>query len=435
MSRLTGSDVLGLFEAYQTVYVPQELTEEQVWEEVENWVNSLLEEGYDLSDCTWGEMYEAYINEASDLDIGIGRKVLQDVRDREAARATKPATPKGEVVNLPKVKGAITGGDVTLNKGYPSQLGGKKGEVTYQKNKSGVITRKFREFGSEANPPSAAQARKDEADPRRNSAAGSPSPRPAPPAARPSGAAKPAARPAAARPSGAAPAARPAAARPSGAAPAARPAAARPSGAAPAARPAAETGPTGKPLVGGIERRTPTRSEMGAAKAYRTPAATTGTLGSATAAASKPAAFSPAPARPSLASQTAELRQMRTKSLERQGKPLESAAVSATAKPTVYQSNSFDPFDVVMGHLLDEGYADTEESALAIMANMSEEWRESIVEQSAIGARAAKVVDDQRQGYHGDSDAINKLQDAASRSMGRLKKGQGPVVTPGLPGV
>jgi hypothetical protein len=63
MSRLTGSDALGLFEAYQAVYVPQELTEEQVWEEVENWVNSLIEEGYDLSDYTWEEMYEAYLNE------------------------------------------------------------------------------------------------------------------------------------------------------------------------------------------------------------------------------------------------------------------------------------------------------------------------------------------------------------------------------------
>jgi hypothetical protein len=92
-------------------------------------------------------------------------------------------------------------------------------------------------------------------------------------------------------------------------------------------------------------------------------------------------------------------------------------------------------FDYLLEYLVAEGYADTNKAALVIMANMSEEWRQSIVEQSAIGARAAKVVDDQRQGYHGDSDAINKLQDAASRSMGRLKRGQGPVVTPGLPGV
>jgi hypothetical protein len=92
-------------------------------------------------------------------------------------------------------------------------------------------------------------------------------------------------------------------------------------------------------------------------------------------------------------------------------------------------------FDYLLEYLVAEGYADTNKAALVIMANMSEEWRQSIAEQSAIGARAAKVVDDQRQGYHGDSDAINKLQDAASRSMGRLKRGQGPVVTPGLPGV
>ena len=61
MSRLTGKESFGLMEAYQQVYAPQELTEEQVWEGVENWVQSLLEEGYDLSDYTWNEMYENYI--------------------------------------------------------------------------------------------------------------------------------------------------------------------------------------------------------------------------------------------------------------------------------------------------------------------------------------------------------------------------------------
>jgi hypothetical protein len=63
MSTLTGNDVYGLMEAYQAVYAPQELTEEQVWEEVEEWVNTLIEEGYDLSDYTWEEMFEAYIDE------------------------------------------------------------------------------------------------------------------------------------------------------------------------------------------------------------------------------------------------------------------------------------------------------------------------------------------------------------------------------------
>ena len=40
-----------------------------------------------------------------------------------------------------------------------------------------------------------------------------------------------------------------------------------------------------------------------------------------------------------------------------------------------------DLFDIVKGHLMSEGYADTEEAALAIMTNMSEEWRQSIIEE------------------------------------------------------
>jgi len=39
-----------------------------------------------------------------------------------------------------------------------------------------------------------------------------------------------------------------------------------------------------------------------------------------------------------------------------------------------------DIFDVILEHLVTEGYADTNEAALAIMANMSEEWKQSIVE-------------------------------------------------------
>ena len=39
-----------------------------------------------------------------------------------------------------------------------------------------------------------------------------------------------------------------------------------------------------------------------------------------------------------------------------------------------------DLYDVILSHLLDEGYASTEEAATAIMANMSEDWRDSVVE-------------------------------------------------------
>jgi hypothetical protein len=48
------------------------------------------------------------------------------------------------------------------------------------------------------------------------------------------------------------------------------------------------------------------------------------------------------------------------------------------------QKESFDLYDVILSHLLDEGYADTNEAAIAIMTNMSEEWRQSIVESDAL---------------------------------------------------
>jgi len=56
-----------------------------------------------------------------------------------------------------------------------------------------------------------------------------------------------------------------------------------------------------------------------------------------------------------------------------------SATKPQPPKPTIMK-NSLDIFDIIKGHLLDEGYADTEESAMVIMTNMSEEWRDEIVE-------------------------------------------------------
>jgi hypothetical protein len=44
------------------------------------------------------------------------------------------------------------------------------------------------------------------------------------------------------------------------------------------------------------------------------------------------------------------------------------------------EAQSYDLYDIILSHLLDEGYADTEQAAEAIMVNMSEEWRQSIIE-------------------------------------------------------
>ena len=48
------------------------------------------------------------------------------------------------------------------------------------------------------------------------------------------------------------------------------------------------------------------------------------------------------------------------------------------------KKESHDLFDTILEHLIAEGFADTNEAALAIMANMSEEWREEILDEATI---------------------------------------------------
>ena len=297
MSALTGNDVYGLMEAYQAVYAPQELTEEQVWEEVENWVNTLIEEGYDLSDYTWEEMFEAYIEEQGGGGSTAPRN--QNVNPnassaiRNVVKSTIGSTPIGLVAR-----------NMASQPPAPPGTGARRGAAPRPQAPS------IRD-GKYATP--SQQVKFSTSTP-------SPARTPAP----------------ATRTPGVTPAPAP---RNSGTRPPAAPAV------KPAAAPAKPAGTTKPP-------------------ATSTPATTTPS----------------APAKPSLSSQVDDLKKMRARSLERQGKPLSAATVAASTKPA-FQANSFDLFDVVIGHLLDEGYADTEEAALVIMSNMSEEWRESILDE------------------------------------------------------
>lgn len=59
------------------------------------------------------------------------------------------------------------------------------------------------------------------------------------------------------------------------------------------------------------------------------------------------------------------------------------------------QKEQVDIYDIILSHLLDEGYAETPEAAEAIMVNMSEEWREDIVEET---------LDERNRGEQGMSD-------------------------------
>jgi hypothetical protein len=270
MSRITGSDAFGMMEAYNAVYTAQELTEEQVWEEVENWVNSLVEEGYDLSEYTWEDMYEEYLNEI----------IRPTTEQMTAPRNAPQASPKPA----------------------PSTYRPGGGRQDYNRRRSGT---------GQMPPP---------ATPRTSSA---------PYQSRFAGA-----RDAAfnrARQIQGSPVVGPRVAAPAPARPVAQ-ASTRPS--APAPSPSTQT----------------------TTSSTTTPA---------------PAATS---TRPSLAQQRAEIEQMRKRSQQR--------IISQGGTPATPLVQSFDPFDIVQGYLIDEGYAETEEAAAVIMANMSEEWRDEILDEA-----------------------------------------------------
>ena len=371
MSRLTGADAYGLMEAYQAVYAPQELTEEQVWEEVETWVNSLLEEGYDLSDYTWEEMYESYLSEIYQT------KPLPTTTQQQSG--TRKALEGGRVVSVASNLGGLRSGTTVKMDSAATRAGGrtvlrantqqgadapeksiKLGGSSYDR----LTTKDGVRYIERKTPTKAPVADTGGNDGGAGDGGGN------------DGGNKP--------PKGDVIVKASKGGVPGSLNKTTGKWTSSDGGKVAPATPKPSLGPTGKPLVGGIERRTPTRAEMDAAKAYRTPAATTGTLGAATAAATtKPNAFGSSTSAATPAPKPAAT-------------PVPAATPAATpaAKPVVKrdpnlglnarermrQNQSFDYFDVVKGHLIDEGYADTEEAALVIMANMSEEWRESIVE-------------------------------------------------------
>jgi len=63
------------------------------------------------------------------------------------------------------------------------------------------------------------------------------------------------------------------------------------------------------------------------------------------------------------------------------------AGTVAKASKKAVVGEEYDMFDYILEHLVAEGYADTNAEALVIMANMSEEWRDDIVEKTAMSKR------------------------------------------------
>ena len=136
MSNLNGGNVRSLMEAYNSIYEqPQEetLTEEQVWEEVEAWVNSLIEEGYDLSQFTWEEVFQAYVDGFEQLDeqgrpSGPARRAALQQRTADAA-AVKAAELKAG------------GGQTAVNSALTQRYGGRMpSQRQLARHSSGALT-------------------------------------------------------------------------------------------------------------------------------------------------------------------------------------------------------------------------------------------------------------------------------------------------------
>ncbi len=315
MSRITGNDVANLMEAYSTVYAPQEVNEEQVWEEVENWVNSLVEEGHDLSEYTWEDMYEAYLGEMG-----------QPGGNRPGGNRPTTNAPYRSPFARP------------MNAGTPVSQGARRGAAPSRVTRPQIGSLPANYRGQELQ--QAAAARASQVGTTRQGTAGGPTVggnTPIGPATRP-------AAPAPARPAAPAPA---------------RPAAQAPT--APA-RPAA-----------------PVATQGGA----RPTATSTTTTAPATTPAAPQRTFNP------LMQRTFGYQTGYAPSQVKQD-PKKMAQMGSLRNI----SSSFDPFDIVQGYLIDEGYAETEEAAAVIMANMSEEWKTQILESGYFPTKESQREDE-----------------------------------------
>ena len=92
------------------------------------------------------------------------------------------------------------------------------------------------------------------------------------------------------------------------------------------------------------------------------------------------------------------------------------------------QDYEYDAFDIILEYLVAEGYADTNENALVIMANMSEEWKDIILEkEDSEYEKASDAALDARYGYgraQGDKRSFGRAANRASAAamLRRLRK-------------
>jgi len=383
MSRITGTDAFNLMEAYNAIYAPQEelvLTEEQFTEEVNYWVDSVIEEGYDLSSLSWDDIYLMAEDAVGRTGRNWGQQLGQALRGAAsgglrtagsvlrgavdvagaglqgyAGQKTTSSSPLARAANFStRVQTAPVRGGIRFGQGAIEGLSGSKPQVASKPSPS-------RTFGSDSGgstgygrygqatqlitrPPAAA--------PTTRTSTTQPAAAPARPTTQPAAAparpvAQPAARPAAAP------------ARPVAQAPA-RPAAA-PTGGVAKPTTTATTAPAATPAAP-RQRDTSITDMIGRSQIRQGVPINTGNVSS-------------------------DIRSRALRGTDVGGAGGSVAAPVVAARPSTQQQTrqrrlnmDLDLFDIVKGYLIDEGYAETEEAASVIMANMSEEWRQSIIE-------------------------------------------------------
>ena len=308
----------GLAEAYSEVYAPQK--------EFQLWVNSLLDEGYDLSDYTWEDMYEVYVNEdiKSFADKGgifgaLGRAISRSGTDAGKAQNRAAVSRTFGNINRSITNTMRTGG-----------LAGKLGRAIERgKTDAGKAQNRAALLGQKPSTPTTTptNTRKPldpgrfERERERLKNVGNP-PTTTTPATKPVVTSAP------------------------------RPAA------APASKPAPTTTP--KPPSGsGYKKDTSITDMIGRSQIRQGAPINTG-------------------------NKSSDIRSMAVRGTASGGLPTSPTSKPAPARPMGSRKpgsivSGLDMFDLVKGHLLDEGYADTEEAAIKIMANMSEEWKNTII--------------------------------------------------------
>ena len=311
-------ELLNLKEAYAEVYASQELTEEQVWEEVETWVNSLIEEGYDLSDYTWEEMYESYIEEQ-------GRRAgsNQNISQNPIAQAIRGDGPARTLSASDRSRMNARPGPAPIPRMANLGAGYKSAELqqSAKASASQVGTTRTGAGGVSVGGGNAGASVQPAIPKVKYPVAGTPPTKTNTPTATKTASTPPT----------------------------------KPTTTAAAPKPAAA--PAAKPAGSAMDQFAKANPKLAASAAERD--RTRGTSATTNPLMKDMKSRLPAPKTPS---------------------PTTAKTGFDLAKKGVNLAAGFDMFDVVKGYLIGEGYADTEEAALAIMINMSEEWRQSIIQ-------------------------------------------------------